>query len=77
MRGKTSIALSEKTLEIVDRLAREGSNRSRTIEQAVEAYAAARARSERDARDLEAINRRADALNREVVEALRAVYALE
>ncbi|MBI5544724.1 MAG: ribbon-helix-helix protein, CopG family [Deltaproteobacteria bacterium] len=70
MRVKTSITLSEKTLKIVDRLAGKESNRSRIIEQAVEAFAAARARSERDARDLEVINRRADALNREVAEAL-------
>jgi len=70
MRIKTSITLSEKTLKIVDRLAGKSSNRSRVIEQAVEAFAAAQARSVRDARDLAAINRRADALNREVAEAL-------
>ncbi len=70
MRVKTSITLSEKTLRTVDQLAGKDSNRSRVIEQAVEAYAAARARSARDARDLETINRRADALNREVAEAL-------
>lgn len=70
MRVKTSITLSEKTLKVVDRLAGKTSNRSRIIEQAVEAYAAARARSARDARDLEVINRRADDLNREVAEAL-------
>jgi metal-responsive CopG/Arc/MetJ family transcriptional regulator len=70
MRVKTSITLSKETLKVVDRLAGKTSNRSRVIEQAVEAYAAARVRSARDARDLEVINRRADALNREVAEAL-------
>ncbi len=70
MRVKTSITLSEETLKVVDRLAGKTSNRSRVIEQAVEAYAAARTRSARDARDLEVINRRADDLNREVAEAL-------
>ena len=70
MRVKTSITLSEETLKVVDRLAGKTSNRSRVIERAVEAYAAARTRSVRDARDLEIINRRADELNREVTEAL-------
>jgi metal-responsive CopG/Arc/MetJ family transcriptional regulator len=70
MRVKTSITLSEEILKVVDRLAGKTSNRSRVIEQAVEAYAAARVRSARDARDLEVINRRAEGLNREVAEAL-------
>jgi metal-responsive CopG/Arc/MetJ family transcriptional regulator len=70
MRVKTSITLSEQTLKTVDRLAGKTSNRSRVIEEAVEAFAAARARGARDARDLEAINRHSDALNREVAEAL-------
>jgi predicted transcriptional regulator len=70
MRVKTSITLSEETLKVVDRLAGKTSNRSRIIEQAVEAYAAARLRRARDERDLEVINRRADELNREVNEAL-------
>jgi metal-responsive CopG/Arc/MetJ family transcriptional regulator len=70
MRVKTSITLSEETLKVVDRLAGKTSNRSRVIEQAVEAYAAARSRNARDARDLEVIDRRADDLNREVAEAL-------
>jgi len=70
MRVKTSITLSEEALKIVDRLAGRTSNRSRVIEQAIEAFAAARARSARDARDLEAINRGADALNREMAAAL-------
>jgi predicted transcriptional regulator len=70
MRIKTSITLSEGTLKLVDRLAGKDSNRSRVIEQAIEAFAAAQARRARDARDLEAINRRAGALNREVADAL-------
>lgn len=52
------------------RLSGKDSNRSRIIEQTVEAYAAPRARNAHDARDLEIINRRADALNREVADAL-------
>jgi metal-responsive CopG/Arc/MetJ family transcriptional regulator len=70
MRVKTSITLSEATLKMVDRLAGKNSNRSRVIEQAVEAFAVARNRRARDAKDLEAINLRAVALNREVADAL-------
>ena len=70
MRVKTSITLSEATLKTVDRLAGKNSNRSRVIEQAVEAFAVARNRRARDAKDLEAINLRAVALNREVSDAL-------
>jgi predicted transcriptional regulator len=70
MRVKTSITLSEETLKTVDRLAGKSSNRSRVIEQAIEAYSAAQARSARDARDLETINRQAEALNRELADAL-------
>ncbi len=70
MRVKTSITLSEATLKTVDRLAGKNSNRSRVIEQAVEAFAVARNRRARDAKDLEAINLRAVALNREVADAL-------
>jgi predicted transcriptional regulator len=70
MRVKTSVTLSEQTLELVDRLAGTTSNRSRIIEQAIEFFGAAQARSARDARDLAAINRGADALNRELADAL-------
>ncbi len=70
MRVKTSVTLSPKTLELVDRLAGKTSSRSRIIEEAIEAYAAVQARAARDQRDLEIINRNAEALNREIADAL-------
>jgi hypothetical protein len=70
MRVKTSITLSEQTLRLVDRLAGKTSNRSRVIEQVVEAFAAAQARRARDERDLEILNRRGEALNRVMADVL-------
>lgn len=57
-------------LRAIDRLAGHGSNRSRVIEQALAAWLADQERVARDARDLEILDRRADALNREMTEAL-------
>lgn len=70
MRGKISITLSESAIQAVDELATEGSNRSRVIEKAIHQYVESRRRAERERRDLEILNRAADALNREVEEAL-------
>jgi metal-responsive CopG/Arc/MetJ family transcriptional regulator len=70
MRGKISITLSEETIQALDDLAVEGSNRSRVIEEAIVQYVANRRRAERERRDLEILNRAADALNREVEEVL-------
>ncbi len=70
MRLKTSITLPEELLRAVDRVAGRGSNRSRVIEEAIHVYLTQRARAARDARDLDILNRDADALNREVADAL-------
>ena len=70
MRVKTSVTLAETTLRTIDRLAGKGASRSRFIEEAIAAYAEQRARAERDARDVEIINRRSVRLNREVSDAL-------
>jgi metal-responsive CopG/Arc/MetJ family transcriptional regulator len=69
MKVKTSVTLSEDLLEAVDALAR-SSSRSEVIEHAVRDYLAARARAARDARDLEIMNRLADAYNTETADLL-------
>lgn len=69
MKVKTSITLSSDLLDELDRLTDE-SSRSELIEEAVKAWLAARARSERDARELRMINRHARRLNREADDVL-------
>jgi metal-responsive CopG/Arc/MetJ family transcriptional regulator len=71
MKIKTSVTLSAETLEAIDRVAGEGSNRSRVIESAVLEFLQRRERAERDARDLAILNRAADRLNREMADVLR------
>jgi metal-responsive CopG/Arc/MetJ family transcriptional regulator len=71
MKCKTSITLSEELLQAVDkRASRCKTNRSEFIEAAVRAFIRQAIRNERNARDLEIINRRADRLNREAADAL-------
>jgi metal-responsive CopG/Arc/MetJ family transcriptional regulator len=70
MKVKTSITLSAETLQAIDKAVGSGSNRSRFIEQAVRDALDRQARSARDARDLEIINRVADDLNREAQDVL-------
>ncbi len=70
MKQKTSITLSPETLEAVDRIAGPDSNRSRVIERAIQELAARLRREEREARDLEILNRVADGLNEEMKEVL-------
>lgn len=67
MKVKTSITLSQDLLQAVDELAA-SSSRSDVIERAVRDFLAARAREARDARDLEAMNRLADAYNVETAD---------
>jgi metal-responsive CopG/Arc/MetJ family transcriptional regulator len=67
MKIKTSITLSEEMIQAIDEI---GSNRSRVIEEAVSEYLVRRRRQQRDARDLELLNRHAEDLNREVEEVL-------
>lgn len=63
-KAKTSVTLSSNLLEVIDRLA--GSKqRSAWIEIAVRAYAKRELRRARRARELELLNRHADALNAE------------
>lgn len=70
MKVKTSVTLSEETVRAVDDIAARGSNRSRIIETAVLEFLERRHREAREARDLEILNRNAEALNREVEEIL-------
>lgn len=69
MKVKTSVTLSAEVLEAVDELAK-SSSRSEVIEQAVRDYLAARQRALRDARDIEIMNRHADAYNHETADLL-------
>lgn len=70
MKVKTSITLSEELLKTIDQHARPEKSRSLFIEEALEAYIAQMTREERNARDLEIINRRAEDLNKEAEDVL-------
>ena len=70
MKIKTSITLSEEILKEVDKLSGRYGNRSILIEQAVREFLAAGAKRRRDLRDIEILNRRADALNKEAEDIL-------
>jgi len=69
MKIKASITLSDDILHAIDELAK-SSSRSEVIEHALRDFLAARARVERDARDLEIMNKHADAYNRETADLL-------
>lgn len=70
MRIKTSITLPDDLLRSLDRAAGGLTNRSRAIEQAVRDMLDAKARADRDARDVDLINRHADRLNDEAADVL-------
>lgn len=70
MKIKTSITLSEETLEAVDELAEGFGSRSGLVEHALREFLSRRKRAARDARDLAVLNRDADALNREMSDVL-------
>jgi len=67
---KTSISLSEDLIRQVDSLAGRFGNRSALIEKAVREFLANQAERKRNARDLEILNKRADALNEEALDVL-------
>lgn len=69
MKVKASITLSEDVLQAVDDLAM-SSSRSEVIEHALREFLAARARLARDARDVEIMNKHADAYNLETADLL-------
>lgn len=67
MRVKTSITLPKALLARLDRVDK---NRSALLERAALAYLAQLERQARDRRDIEIIDRNADRLNREALDAL-------
>jgi len=69
MKIKTSITLSDDVLQAIDELAK-SSSRSEVIEQALRDFLAARERQLRDARDVEIMNKHADAYNLETADLL-------
>jgi len=71
MKEKTSITLSQEVLRGIDRLAGSRQSRSAFIETVLAQYLQQRARAQRDARDIELINRHADELNAEAEDVLR------
>jgi metal-responsive CopG/Arc/MetJ family transcriptional regulator len=70
MKEKTSITLSPEVLSGVDRLAGARQSRSAFIEAVLLQYLRHRAQAQRDARDVEIINRHAARLNRDAVDGL-------
>lgn len=70
MKVKTSITLSEDLMHSIDKLRGEGENRSALIEKAVTDYIERNMQAERNLRDLDIINKRADKLNREAEDVL-------
>jgi metal-responsive CopG/Arc/MetJ family transcriptional regulator len=70
MKEKTSITLSPEVLTGIDRIAGSRQSRSAFIEAVLLQYLRDRARAQRDARDIEIINRHAKALNRDAEDGL-------
>ena len=70
MKAKISITLSQEVLHRVDRMAGSKHSRSAFIEAVLVRYLREHARAQRDARDLVLINRNAEELNREMLDAL-------
>ena len=70
MKVKTSITLSSDLLEAVDARTRRGQSRSQFIESALRTFLEQAARDERNVRDIEILNRRAERLNREAADVL-------
>jgi len=71
MKIKTSVTLSPEAVEAIDEIAGAHSNRSRIIERAVVEFVASHRRRQREAKDLEILNRSAERLNRETEDVLR------
>jgi metal-responsive CopG/Arc/MetJ family transcriptional regulator len=70
MKEKTSITLSKDVLTGIDRMAGSKQSRSAFIEDVLQRYLRERARAQRDARDVEIINRNAERLNRDAEDGL-------
>ena len=70
MKVKISITLSEELIRQIDALSSQYGTRSALIERAVRDFLATAAQRQREARDLEILNRRAEALKAEAVDDL-------
>ena len=70
MKVKTSITLSEELIRAMDALSSQYGTRSALIERAVRDFLTTAAQRQREARDLEILNRRAEALNAEAADVL-------
>jgi len=70
MKVKTSISLPQDLVRQIDGLAGQHGNRSTLIERAIREFLAAQARRQRELQDLDILNRRADALNKEAEDVL-------
>lgn len=70
MKEKTSVTLSKDVLVGIDRIAGSKQSRSAFIEGVLAQYLKHRAREQRDARDLELINRNAEQLNRDALDGI-------
>ncbi len=70
MKIKTSITLSEDLIREIDELSGRFGNRSALIEKAIRDFLTAEAKRRRDLQDIEILNRRADALNKEAEDVL-------
>jgi Arc/MetJ-type ribon-helix-helix transcriptional regulator len=76
MKVKTSITLSEDLLKAIDQCSGRYKNRSEFIEAAAWALLKQMLRDVQNAKDLEILNQRADAFNREAAEVLEYQIAL-
>jgi len=76
MKVRTSITVDKHLLETVDRLSGRRETRSEFIEAALQAYVAQLLRNQRNAKDLEIINQRANELNEEALDVLDYQAAL-
>jgi metal-responsive CopG/Arc/MetJ family transcriptional regulator len=70
MKEKTPITLSREVLTGIDRIAGSKQSRSAFIEAILQRYLKERSRARREARDLAIINRNAEQLNRDALDAL-------
>jgi len=70
MKIKISITLSEELISKIDELSDRYGNRSLLIEQALRDFLAAEAKRKRDLQDIEILDQRADALNKEAEDVL-------
>jgi len=70
MKIKTSITLSEEIIREIDELSSQYGNRSALIEKAIRDFLASEAKRRRDLQDIEILNRRSDALNKEAEDVL-------